>query len=346
MENVFIDTSIFEGNNFLESKRINEILKLSEEGQIRIILPQITYLEIVNRATINVKTSISRFKKFRNETKTLRNISSIKSRFEPLEEEKCLKEFLDLFKIRLERSKCIITDYPTVNIKEVFDKYFNDEFPFSKGEKKHEFPDAFALLSIETWCKANGCKCHVFSTDKDLLQYKSEYLIIVESYEKFLDSKLRKIEIEKERKERLEDIAKLFEKEKSRLESEIKDWLYFQLGDEGIFHRLTHLDIHNVEVHECEANLSEFQIVSVTDHNIQLESKARFSSKIEIEIDDENTGWYDDEDREWHYMDTEVKIIDQQQVIPISLNAYTPIAGKQYLSIEINEINNGKDLTI
>ena len=106
------------------------------------------------------------------------------------------------------------------------------------------------------------------------------------------------------------------------------------------------MDIHNVEVHECEANLSEFQIVSVTDHNIQLESKARFSSKIEIEIDDENTGWYDDEDREWHYMDTEVKIIDQQQVIPISLNAYTPIAGKQYLSIEINEINNGKDLTI
>lgn len=45
MDNIFIDTSIFESNNFLESKRIDQILKLGEEKHIQILLPAVTIMK-------------------------------------------------------------------------------------------------------------------------------------------------------------------------------------------------------------------------------------------------------------------------------------------------------------
>ena len=190
MDNIYLDTSIFEANNFLESKRINEILKLAEEGEIQIVLPVITYYETRNRAIKNIKEANNRFKKYRDETRTLRNIASLKDRFEPLDEETCIKEFLEEFEARLSAANCVFLEYPLVNIGSVFEKYFGEDYPFGGGNKKHEFPDAFALLTIEAWCAKEKVKCFVFSNDKDLLNYKSNLLVIVESYEKFLDKTL------------------------------------------------------------------------------------------------------------------------------------------------------------
>src|ERR1700722_838901 len=152
MDNIYIDTSIFEANNFLEGKRINEILKLSEEKNISILLPSVTYFETKNRAIKNIKEAIQKFKSYRDNTRILRNVESISNKFEHIDEDLCIKEFLTIFENRLIKANCLIIEYPTLNIKEVFDKYFKNEFPFSKGDKKHEFPDAFALLSVELWC--------------------------------------------------------------------------------------------------------------------------------------------------------------------------------------------------
>ncbi len=54
MDYIYIDTSIFEANNFLERHRINEIFKLAEEKELGIVLPAITYNEVKSRA---IKTS-------------------------------------------------------------------------------------------------------------------------------------------------------------------------------------------------------------------------------------------------------------------------------------------------
>ncbi len=346
MNYIYIDTSIFETNNFLESERINQILKLSEEGHIQIVLPFITYSEIKNRAAKNIKAAVEKFKNSRNETRVLRNIESIKEQFSAIDETEVVKEFIDKFDKRLAQAKSLIVGYPTVNTKDVFDKYFGNEFPFGKGDKKHEFPDAFALLSIEHWCAENKKKCFVFSSDKDLLNYKSEFLIIVESYSDFLDKTLREIEVQNEREKRLEIVIQLYEDEKGRIEDEIEDWLFSELDDMHAYYRYTHLEVHNVDIEEHEATLKDYQIVSIGDFGVQIEAKTEIRYKVEIEVDDEDTAYYDDEEREWHYLDTTTDVIEQVQTIPVLLLIDIPIAGDEFMDIRISEINNKKDLVL
>jgi hypothetical protein len=344
MDNIYIDTSIFEANNFLESKRIVEIFKLAEEGYLKIILPAITYKEVKVRASVNIKSAISRQKKFRDETRVLRNVPSIKEKYNLEKEEDILNEFLAVFDATLSRSKAVILDYPTVNISDVFEKYFNETFPFSRGEKKNEFPDAFALLSLEEWCRANKCKCFVFSNDKDLLGYKSSELTIVDSYEKFLDEKLRQIEKVKERERRIELVTKQYENNKQKLEAEVNNWIYRQLDDDRFYYRYTHLEVHHIDIQSYTSELSDFQIVSVRNDMIEIEARARISFRVEIEVDDEQNAYYDDEEKEWHYLDTTTEILEQDQIVNVLLVAEVPIAGDEYIEIEIEEINNGKDL--
>lgn len=55
-----------------------------------------------------------------------------------------------------------------VELDDVIKKYFNSEPPFSEsGKKKSEFPDAIALMSLETWAKENHIKLLAVSDDKD-----------------------------------------------------------------------------------------------------------------------------------------------------------------------------------
>lgn len=66
-----------------------------------------------------------------------------------------------------------------VEVNDVLDRYFTHSTPFSKGEKcKHEFPDAFALLSIEKWAKDEKLKVLVISSDKAWISFatQSEHL--------------------------------------------------------------------------------------------------------------------------------------------------------------------------
>jgi hypothetical protein len=54
----------------------------------------------------------------------------------------------DLFKT----GKTIFTGNDKVSVDKVMEKYFTEEYPFHGTDKKHEFPDAFALASIEQYC--------------------------------------------------------------------------------------------------------------------------------------------------------------------------------------------------
>jgi hypothetical protein len=77
--------------------------------------------------------------------------------------------------------RCEVTVLPahTVTSREVLERYFNQEPPFSEtGDKKHEFPDAYALMSVEKWAAENDFKVLVVSHDKGWKEFcaKSERL--------------------------------------------------------------------------------------------------------------------------------------------------------------------------
>lgn len=81
-----------------------------------------------------------------------------------------------------------IIEYPVIDSEQIFKKYFEGTFPINTGEKKHEFPDAIALLSVEAWCSKNKTECIIFSKDKDFLKAKPEKGVTVNAdYEDYLE---------------------------------------------------------------------------------------------------------------------------------------------------------------
>ena len=67
----------------------------------------------------------------------------------------------------------------------VIDRYFASEPPFDEPNSKKEFPDAFALLTLEDWCTRTEQRIYVVSKDQAVLRaaHASEYLIGVEGLE-------------------------------------------------------------------------------------------------------------------------------------------------------------------
>ena len=71
-----------------------------------------------------------------------------------------------------------------VTIQQVVDLYFDGQAPFAaKGDKKSEFPDAIALLSLEAWAAENGAVLAV-SRDGDWKRYAegSANIVCVDSF--------------------------------------------------------------------------------------------------------------------------------------------------------------------
>jgi len=73
----------------------------------------------------------------------------------------------------------IIPASGNVELDELIRKYFKSQPPFSEsGKKKNEFPDAIALMSLESWAKENGTKILAVSDDGDWEAFanESEYI--------------------------------------------------------------------------------------------------------------------------------------------------------------------------
>lgn len=70
-----------------------------------------------------------------------------------------------------------------VELDEIIKKYFQAEPPFEEsGKKKSEFPDAIALMSIESWAKENKTKVLAVARDGDWKRFaeESDYIDVVE----------------------------------------------------------------------------------------------------------------------------------------------------------------------
>lgn len=70
-----------------------------------------------------------------------------------------------------------------VQLDEVIGKYFASEPPFSEsGKKKSEFPDAIALMALESWAKEHRTKILVVAADPDWENFaiKSEHIDVIE----------------------------------------------------------------------------------------------------------------------------------------------------------------------
>jgi hypothetical protein len=75
------------------------------------------------------------------------------------------------------RTGCEIVHASGANMERLIGMYFAPEVPFEEG-KKHEFPDAIALITLEDWAKTNGKKLLAITRDKGWISFceKSEWI--------------------------------------------------------------------------------------------------------------------------------------------------------------------------
>lgn len=345
MEYIVLDTNIFLKENFLEGKRIRELLKLSEEEKIKIVLTEITIGEVKSNFKKSARQALKNLAEFRKpfESRVLRNNTIGKKLYDRIDKKEVENEFNDDFDAILKKSKVEIIRYREIDIKTVFEKYFNEEYPFNGTDKKTEFPDAFALDLIEKWCEEKCIKCKVFSDDKDFLNYQSNLLDITKDYEEYLNEKLQFFLTQEKR---LTILEKLFTQNSNFIDEQIEQWYADKLDDTGIYWNVIWFEIHDIEVTEVLVKDKQYEIVATDEEWIEIEVEVNLTFKVEITIDDEEYSIYDDEDKITRYFETKTEEIVRDTTAKISLVAYITDEDDYQDEFEVLEINKDVNLEI
>lgn len=156
---ICIDTQVFikHGLNFNDIAL--DSIKQFKNTDIQICITDIIYQEVKSHLKDKLMETILDLKKsaekYQNKwgSKSL-DVSAINDLDRAQNFDLISRQILDEF---IEKSDILILPTDKVNVNFVFHKYFCAEPPFEAGnKKKHEFPDAFSLETIEEYSKNNG----------------------------------------------------------------------------------------------------------------------------------------------------------------------------------------------
>ncbi|MGN6713906.1 PIN domain-containing protein [Anaerocolumna jejuensis] len=347
MDNIFLDTSIFLKENFLEGKRMNLLLDMGKEKKVQIVLPLITINEVKSRFESSCKAAIELYGTIRNkwEISVLRNHDSLSEHFKKLPQLQVLaKDFNEKFDRKLSEANVLILPYPTLDTSETFRKYFANEAPFSnKVAKKHEFPDEFALMSLSQWCEGEKKKCLVFSMDNDFSGLKSRYLINVQNYE----GKINELVSQFIEEERLKILDNLFVENEEFIKSELKQWVNDSLDDYSKYYEVSNsYEVYDVIIEKIETKIIGYQVIQVSESAIDVEVDTDISFHVDIVIDDENTMYKDYDDKTWHFADTTTVEVKRTENIPLKARFFITNKDEYLHEPDIYEFNNDIDLEI
>ncbi|MCW3101695.1 MAG: hypothetical protein JWO09_135 [Bacteroidetes bacterium] len=357
INNISLDTTFFEEQNFLSGAKLQEIGKLSKEGVIKAYITDIVFREVLSRFEKGLKTTDEKIKKpksmLEGNARLLKNFSQYKSYFDlpSVDVTVLYKEFANQFETWIKKSKFIIIKTDHITIASVMQNYFSNKPPFKEGEKKHEFPDAFTLQALSEYFSKLNERSYVLSRDKDLLTFKSDALIPISDSTEIIDAIIR-AQKEKETRSTIQFIEKVFDKERDKLGDEIALELEESISDELTyndfyndannltFDYVEFVDISNVTIHP-------FSIIYLNNTDAKLEADVTFQLNAKFYMIDDSHAWFDKESNMWYGRDSVEKIINESITTSVTFNIdHNPKAGKDYASVEFDEINNGKEFNI
>jgi hypothetical protein len=184
---ISVDTSIFDEKGLKLESGILKTLEQFNGKPSHLVLSEIVVREIhahLKKKARDARTSV--VKAIRESTSHL-SVSEVNA---TLASDALVPEFDDseVSKKRIDAfvnntGAEIIPATGRVELDEIIKKYFQAEPPFEEsGKKKNEFPDAIALMSIESWAKEHKTKVLAVAKDGDWKRFaeKSEYIDVVE----------------------------------------------------------------------------------------------------------------------------------------------------------------------
>lgn len=307
---IFLDTEVFISANFqFNSGNLNRLKELSKNGKISIHLTDITKREVEANIEKNVRQTSNSIDRIKKEIKILRNVSSYQPVFY-FNKKEVRNELIQQFHDFLSLTGTNIFLTKDVSVESVFEKYFNQQPPFGEGDKKSEFPDAFAITAIENWCRDNKQFIYVISNDGDMKSacVADSYLLSLAKLEELFDI------ITSEEDELGELAQKLF----NEIELNIKENIIDKFEDLGFYLQ----DCYEGEVHSVEVNsvelLDKYLVESVDDVLVfQVTARIRFSS--EFSYPDPDMTYYDREDKQYIVLETIDDTFEETLELPVEV---------------------------
>lgn len=179
--NFFLDTNIYEDNNFFHSTSIQSLFNYSRSGFINLYLTDISRLELIDRMNKNLlqlRDDYNSLIKKINKSRILKNIPDFANISQPLiEPSQVLSQLNDKLDRIINNNRIIIINSTSINCYEVFYSYFNVLPPFTNS-KPTEFKDAFILKAVEAWCISNRKKMIFVTKDENFCGYKNSRVIL------------------------------------------------------------------------------------------------------------------------------------------------------------------------
>lgn len=352
--NITLDTSFFESQNFLAGSKLKELSDIHKKYNIGLFTTDIFYREVLARFEKNIKQAVENTKKPKDQLKSsarvLRNFKGFDSYFNlPTIN---IKELCDKFKNELDSwiKENEVEIIPTfhLNIKEVFEDYFNNAPPFKEGEKKHEFPDAFSLKAIIEYFKSKKDKTYILTSDNDILEYESSISKSVKESSELFDLIIRTTTEERIEKT-IALIESAFHRTKSKLEKDTKEIIESAIEDEvGSTYMLDDLEIDSVNhVDLGDITFDKFSILklNIDDNEAKLECEIKISFEVSFSAFDYSEAHYDSEDKIWHFVNTNDFSIEDEYDITVQLTAEFDLE-EEYCEFEVEDIENGEKLDV
>lgn len=180
-----LDTNIFTNNGYALEHGLLKQLEQFKKGSVKLLLSEIVIREVLRHVieeNKEIRTNLDKAINRANNKKLLKKETS-----EQLEKliqaepspEKLAKDRLKEFQ---KNTGLEIIKADSAEISELVKRYFGYEPPFeNNAEKKHEFPDAIALLSLEKHAKEEKLKILAVSKDKGWMKFadSSDYIDVL-----------------------------------------------------------------------------------------------------------------------------------------------------------------------
>lgn len=184
----------------------------------------------------------------------------------------------------------------------VLDQYFERRAPFDENGSK-EFPDALALLALESWCAAAGQRVYVVSKDKAVGRAAevSEHLIAVAGLDRLLAL------VASAEGHRIADaVRNAFDAHCFR--AALRDALACGIGQMGGVYcgeRYFEGDVLAMEVEEID-EVANLTILRVDERQVACVAEAGLAISAEIDYTDVSEAWWDSEDQRYYGAETGV----------------------------------------
>ncbi len=178
---ITLDTCIYQQHQYkFDGGLLDTVAKL----RVPFVVSEIVSLEVVDHLckdkektlnTIRSAINIAEKSNLLNNDKKQQLSVALKETVENISAKEKWNDFLDGF-IDI---KVIHSEF--CDVQDMVGAYFKSTPPFNKTNKKNEFPDAIALLSLEKWAEKNNKKILAISSDNDWLNFseQSNYIDVI-----------------------------------------------------------------------------------------------------------------------------------------------------------------------